>query len=208
MGHGCHLNEVVGPVGHIEHCKHQREEVTRQNIDTLGPRRREILWDGSYWNQTNQRATSQSHVICLDQWEASSPVAGHAAPEPEPGRPAPGVWGLWLWLLVWDPVLVGGVLEQRILMRVEIRGEEGNEFVYHKDIIPFDVWQWRAWEIEVIYAIFAVLSITRPHVSIPIFRVFRLRSENDDQLQLLLFFRLCWKFALHCIDKLLRNSSN
>ena len=48
MGHGGHLNEVVGPVSHIEHCKHQREEVARQHIDTLGPEdkrffRRKIL---------------------------------------------------------------------------------------------------------------------------------------------------------------------
>ena len=64
---------------------------------------------------------------------------------------------------------------------MEIRREEGTEFVYHEDIIPFDVRQRRAGEIEVIYPIFDVFSITRPHVSItifPIFRVCRLRSEN------------------------------
>ena len=76
---------------------------------------------------------------------------------------------------------------------------EGNMFVYHENIIPFDVWQWRAWKIVVIYPIFNVFSITRRHVSIsiPIFRVFRLRSENDDQLQLL---SILGKFIIDFLD--------
>ena len=150
-------------------------------------------------------------MISLDQWcEVISPVSRHAASEPEPGparclRPglAPGVWAPWCWprLVVLDPVLVGGVLQQRVLMRVEIRRQtrEGNMFVYHENIIPFDVWQWRAWKIVVIYPIFNVFSITRRHVSIsiPIFRVFRLRSENDDQLQLL---SILGKFIIDFLD--------
>ena len=66
MVHGYHLNEVVGPVSHIEHCKHQGEEVARQHIDTLGPEEKRDLFRLKLLKSSQSEASNQGHAMCLD----------------------------------------------------------------------------------------------------------------------------------------------
>ena len=110
----------------------------------------------------------------------SSPMTQACNPVPSPGRRGP-------------PEVGSNESGDQSQTREEIM------FVYHENIIPFDVWQWRAWKIVVIYTVFDVFSITRRHVSIsiPIFRVLWLRSENDDQMQLL---SISGKFIIDFLD--------
>ena len=61
LKHADHLYEVVGPVGDIEHCKHQREEIAREHINTLRPAFKICIWPWP-WTFCLTRGLDQSDV--------------------------------------------------------------------------------------------------------------------------------------------------